>query len=491
MAKINFSNVRKNLSLLLGAEVLIRLMTLVLTIYIARSYGTATFGIFALAIAMGSLFEIISNMGLGTIFLQRVSGHSAAMPKQLGVFLPLRLILSALGLALTIGAAVLLNKNADTFAAIALSGLYFSIFSIVMFLFCCFDARQKMQFTAGVKLFKFSVLFALGMYIVYLGYPVQYVFIAYICAAVVAFVITAALVSRYFAKISLVFGAEARGAWKKIIREGWPITLSGTFVYIYNYLDTIIISVMKGESAVGLYQVSYKIIGTLFILATIINQAYLPKLIETHAGGADNAVRGGAAGGSAAGGSAALSTVFNRALKSIFFWSLPITFGGIILGERIIPFVFGDDYLAGIPTFRILMLNCIIFFLSSAMVNLLYALKKQKSAMKIFFLGALANCVFNIFMIPLFGIEGAAATTVLAETVVLIGIYLLTRKIVRFRVAAGLWRPLLASIGLCAALYFTHFESLLLTIGIGATAYFACYFALSRLGAKSNSARTA
>ena len=342
--------IRKNFSFLLSAEVAIRAMMLILTIFLARQYGTEKFGIYALALSIGNLFEIIFNLGLGTVFMQRVAGTgkdiSTRMTEQLKIFLPLRILLSLLSLVLFIIFAAALQKNTETFISLILAGFYFSLFSVESFLWSCFDARQKMHFTSATKLLKYAVIFSLGMFFVFREGPVYYLLFAYIAGVSVAIVSTIILIARYFTRIGWSLDLKA---WGGIIREGWPITLSGAFIFIYNSLDTIIISVIKGEQAVGLYQVSYKIIGTIFILSALINQAYLPSLIQ-----------------SAEKDKTALRDIFGVAVKSVFFWSLPITFGGLFLAERIILFIFGPEYLAGVPAFRILIWNCIIFFLSAA-----------------------------------------------------------------------------------------------------------------------------
>ena len=455
--------VRRNFSFLLAAEVLIRIMMLVLTIFLARFYGTEKFGIYALALSVGNLFEIIFNLGLGTVFMQRVSGAAGQMRDQLKLFLPLRLLLSLASFALFVIFAVTLQKNTETFVTLILAGFYFSLFSIESFLWTCFDAKQKMHFTAGTKLLKFTVIFSLGLIFTFQQSPVYFLMLAYIAGVTVAIVTTIIFIVKYFTQIG--WRADFL-EWKKIISEGWPITLSGAFIFIYNSLDTIIISIMKGEQSVGLYQVSYKIIGTIFILATLINQAYLPTLMDAVAKNKPD-----------------LHVIFNKAVKSVLFWSIPITMGGMMLGERIITFIFGNEYLAGVAAFKILIWNCVIFFLSSAMTSLLYAAKKQKSAMKIFFFGAAANIIFNVFMIPIFGIVGAALTTVLAEIVVLAGIYLLARKITPVKLAANAWQPLVAALIMVGALSLVTFNSLILTIAIGGLIYFGAYFLLSRLTA--------
>jgi len=450
--------VKKNFTFLLTSEMFVRALMLVLTIVLARFYGTERFGIYALALSAGNLFEIIFNMGLNTVFMQRVTGTHATeenMWEQLRVFLPLRVILSLVGFIAMVAFAALLQKNTETFLSLVIAGLYFSLFSVETFLSSCFDSRQKMHFTATAKIIQFSVIFGIGIFLALQLAPIYTLMYAYVAGVICAIIVTLILIAKYFSRIGWKTDFPE---WKRIMAEGWPITLSGAFIFIYNSLDTIIISLTKGEHEVGLYQVSYKITGTIFILATLINQAYLPSLIH--------AIRKQ---------DGSLEKIFGNSLKSIFFWSVPIAAGGMILGERIIQYVFGNDYLPGVPAFRILVWNCVIYFLSSAMTNLLYAARQQKKAVKIFFFGALANTVANIFMIPLYGIIGAALTTVLAELVVLVGQYVLARKIVKIRLFRDTWQALVAVAIMSVFLPFVSNDSLIIVVVAGLLVYLGGY----------------
>jgi O-antigen/teichoic acid export membrane protein len=454
----SINQIKRNFIFLLASEAFIRALTLILTILLARLYGTRQFGINALALSAGNLFEIIFNMGLATVFMQKVAGTNDArdkMRENLRVFLPLRIILSFAGFISMVVFATLLRKDTATFFSLVLSGLYFSLFSIETFLSSCFDSRQKMHFTAAAKLLQFTIIFGLGIFLAIKRAPIYTIMWAYIAGVTGAIILTLILISKYFTSISLKTDLKA---WKQIISEGWPITLSGTFIFIYNSLDTIIISLLKGEHEVGLYQISYKITGTIFILATLINQAYLPSLIH--------AIRKN---------DGSLEKIFGKALKSIFFWSAPITAGGIILGEKIIQYVFGDAYLEGVPAFRVLIVNCVIYFLSSAMTNLLYASRQQKKPIKIFFFGALANTIANLFMIPLYSIIGAALTTVLAELVVLIGQYSIARKIVKIRLLTNIWQTIVAASVMSAVLPFISNNNLFLALIAGTVVYLGIY----------------
>ncbi|HLG25816.1 MAG TPA: flippase [Candidatus Gracilibacteria bacterium] len=461
----SLQKIRKNFSYLFVAEIAIRAMMLILTIYLAQRYSPEKLGIYALALSVGNLFEIIFNMGLGIVFLQRVSAHWEKAEEELSHFLPLRMVLSLLSFASLVIMALLLNKNAETFASIVLAGLHYSLLSLAVFLWAIFDARQKMAYTATAKLMIYPLIFVLGLYFISVQMPIWSILGTFVIGIIISLIFTITIIQKNFCRIKLNFNTKK---WSEIIREGWPIALAGTFVFVYNYLDTIIISITKNEAAVGLYHAGYKITGTIFILANLVNQAYFPPLVKAK----DKA-------------NGELKEIFTRALGTALFWSIPITLGGILLADRIILFIYGPAYAGSITAFKILMTNCIIFFLSSAMINFMYSLGKQKKVIKIFFAGALANTVCNIFVIPIWGIEGAATTTMLAELIVLFGIFFLVKKNITFSIARIGWKSGAGGIVMAAALWYIQFESLILTIAFGALVYFAACGLLSRAHLKA------
>ncbi len=450
---------KKNFYYILSAEVLIRFLTFLLTVYIAQSYGPKGFGIYALALVVAGLLDIIFQMGISLVYVQRVAANKEETLKQIRIFLPLKIILSLLTLISSFLVVVLLNKNEDVSMAIILGTVYISINSICTFLWSIFDARLEMKYSAFFKIFEFAILFISGSLMIYFAQPIQYIFYAYILAVIVTTITTYLVINHKISGIHFNFDFKE---WRKIISEGWPITAAGAFILVYNYLDTIIISIMRGEELVGIYQAPYKITGTLFIISALINQAYFPSLIITKAQDEKH-----------------LSHVFEKAVQYMLFWSLPITFGAFLLSDKIILFVFGDKYIGSIPVFNILIWTCILYFLSSALVSLLFALKQQKKTVKIFFLGALLNTVSNIYIIPLYGIVGAAGTTIITEIIVLIGIYILARKSLKFKILKHIVNPAIATFAMSIIVSFINLESLALTITIGATTYFGTYFIIS------------
>ena len=58
--------------------------------------------------------------------------------------------------------------------------------------------------------------------------------------------------------------------WRRILPEALPFALTGLFTTIYFYIDSVLLSVIKGADAVGWYNAPYRLIMVLLFVPTVI-----------------------------------------------------------------------------------------------------------------------------------------------------------------------------------------------------------------------------
>ena len=69
---------------------------------------------------------------------------------------------------------------------------------------------------------------------------------------------------------------------KKIIKLAFPFTLSVVFAGIYFYIDTIMLSLMKGDVPVGIYSASYNIALALLFIPGMYTFAIYPIISSNY-----------------------------------------------------------------------------------------------------------------------------------------------------------------------------------------------------------------
>ena len=94
--------IAKNTGVLILAEVILRVLSLIFIIYVARFLGDVGFGKYSFAFAFTNLFVIISYFGLNMVTVREVARDKSKADKYLGNVAVIRFILSIITLAIIV-----------------------------------------------------------------------------------------------------------------------------------------------------------------------------------------------------------------------------------------------------------------------------------------------------------------------------------------------------------------------------------------------------
>ncbi|EKE15374.1 MAG: polysaccharide biosynthesis protein, partial [uncultured bacterium] len=168
------------------------------------------------------------------------------------------------------------------------------------------------------------------------------------------------------------------------------------FVGIYYRFDTMMISWMKGEKEVGLYNAPYNIIMGLSIVSSSFLQSVFPNISRFFKDSIPKLIKG-----------------FKRSLIFMGISGLTIATVGTIFAKQIIYLIYSSAYSESVVTFKILIWSLFFIFLSSTTGVTLNAMDKQKWSLISTTSMAVINIVLNYFLIKSLGINGAAITNVI------------------------------------------------------------------------------
>jgi len=238
--------------------------------------------------------------------------------------------------------------------------------------------------------------------------------VAYTIGSGIGLAVALAMLGKYF-----------RGIWKSfqmnlvrpIIQNAWPFALLGLLGVVMINTDIIMLGLLRDASEVGLYSAAQKPIQVLYVIPAILASAFLPaitKLVNKE----DKKLR----------------EIMEQAMTATLLIGLPIILGGIILGEKLMNFMFGSEYAAATLSFQILLITIAIVFPSVIIANAVFAYDKQKSFIGLLALGALGNIIFNLLLIPKYGITGSAVATIGAELSANTFIWLKMKRINNFKI---------------------------------------------------------
>lgn len=147
---------------------------------------------------------------------------------------------------------------------------------------------------------------------------------------------------------------------------------------------------------------------------------------------------------------------------------LPATVGLVVLSPQIIQLIAGDAYLGGSRSLQILSIAIMFsIFASLITTGVLLPYKREKKILTATIWGAMLNIFLNLIMIPLLSLNGAAFTTLLAESLVFILSLYFARDLYNFKVIIPPFiRTAIASIpvAVCCLLSKLYFTNTLLII---------------------------
>jgi O-antigen/teichoic acid export membrane protein len=396
--------IAKNTGVLLTAQVLRHLIGFFYMMYTARYLGAAGFGILSFALAFTAIFSILTDFGLQPLTIREVARDKTLAPKYLANLSAMKIVLviATFGLiAITIN---LLGYPQETIKVVYLVTLSIVLNSFTTMLYSIFQAYERMEYqslgqiiNAAVMLTGVILAMKLGLSVV--GFALLYFLSSIVCLAYSFFV----LKMRFF---SLFLQWSHRKVeidwdfWKATAKEAIPFGLGMFFVIIFYWIDSVMLSVMKGDEVVGWYNVAYRMVLVLLFIPQTFIAAIYPAMSASYKTSVDS-----------------LQSSHEKSFKYLTIIGVPIAIGTTLLAQRLVLSVFGKSYTNSILPLQILVWSAVFIFMSITFGNLFNCLNRQSIVTKITGICVLVNVALNIILVPKFSLIGASIATVMTEFV--------------------------------------------------------------------------
>ncbi len=242
---------------------------------------------------------------------------------------------------------------------------------------------------------------------------------------------------------------------KNILKQGWPFALLVGFSAIYNRIDVILISAIKGYTQTGLYTAAYKIFDLLGFFPSVVSYTLFPFFSGLMAKKAIAEVKEN----------------LEKYLRLMLAGALPMAIGGMLLSSKLIGLVAGPGYGPAAPVLAILIWAPAILFVYIPLNSLVIS-QLTKKAVLITGINVIVNTVGNLILIPRFGIRASAVMTVVSESLQgAFYFYFVRKNITKFSFLPILYKPLIASLVMGFLLWPVRFKPLALTLPFGAGVY--------------------
>ncbi|MFH0814949.1 MAG: flippase [Candidatus Falkowbacteria bacterium] len=427
----------------------------------ARYLGVEGFGMYTTVTAFLQFFGILMECGLTLVTIQMISKSNVDENKILSNIMTFRAISAFLFLAaapvivlffpypqiVKVGVLV----AAASFFFVSLNQIFVSYFQKALRLIVVTIAENvaRMILIVGVML---AVYFDMGLLNI-LGW------------LVVSNLINLAVSWFWGAKWLKLRPAFDWIIWKEIWTRSWPFALSISLNLIYLKGDTIILSLFRPQAEVGLYGATYRVLDILTMIPTLIMGVALPVLVRFWQ---ENKKE--------------FFVLMQKIFDCFLMLAVPVVLGTMLIADKIMVFVAGQDFFAAGAILRVLILAAGAILLNGLSGYAIVALNKQRKMIFGYLFVAALTLIGYFVTIPIFGYWGAAWFTVFSETLILILTSIVVFKTSKFVASFKLLpKILLATIVMLAVLKLTISWPVWILFFEAVFVYFAILFAVRGL----------
>ncbi|NTW26711.1 MAG: flippase [Candidatus Moranbacteria bacterium] len=375
-------------------KILSTILALVGIGFITRYLGKDGFGDYSTVLAFFAFFGSVADLGLYTITAREISRAGADEKKILGNAFALRLLSSIAVFLITPVLVFFLPYSNDVKIGILIAAASFVFSSTYMVLNGVFQKNLAMDKVATAEVL--GKIIQIGIIILAVKNDLGFITIisSILAAMIFNFAIVLVLVQKYI-PIKLQFDFTY---WKKFLKESAPLGISAIVIFVYFKIDTIILSILKTNTEVGIYNAAYKVIENLSFFPAMIIGLMFPMFSRHIISDKKH-----------------FAHLANETLKVFIILIVPLVIGTLFLSEGIIHLIGGAAFTEAANTLRILIFALAFIFFGGLFNNILIASNHQKKMLWMLVGCAIFNVGANLLFIPTFSYTAAAIISTMTE----------------------------------------------------------------------------
>jgi len=391
------ASVARNIAALVLRQGYSKGVYLVLSLLIARSYGRDLLGQYVLALLIPRLFFMMSEMGLNTLLTREVAKAKESLHVYVANLGFLRMLLGGATLFAIVAFARVFYLPGPLFQLICLGGLSYFVVSYLNLLNAAFRALEKMEYEAKVFILRDTVFLLSGLLWLWKWQDLRLLFLFFLVANIGALVYGLWLYRESFRPSAV---SVDLGFCRKALQGAKPIWFVSLASILYLYVDSVMLSILKGEAVVGLYNAAFMFVELFILASTILTAAFFPIFSRN----AHNPKE--------------LQKSYTAVFKLSFFCLLPLQICLLVLAPRWLGLFFGPTFLESAGGLRILMSTALLFAMGSVNAHCLISCKDVAFVAKGVGLFLILNIVLNLWWIPTLSFVGSSLATILCEVLV-------------------------------------------------------------------------
>lgn len=385
-----------NTSWLLAEKLFRIVVSLFIGVWVANHLGSENFGILNFCLSIVGLTACFSNLGLDNIVIRELVNKPKEANKIISTALTLRILGSLSSTVTLIFFLQLIGQDPEfiLFLFIVSLGMLFNAFNMIDMFFTS-RVQGKISSLAKISALSISALFRV---ILIMNNATLVWFAA--ATAVDGLLLAISFCIAYHVTyknpiLNLAYFDLAEA--KRLLKNSWPLIISGFVVSLYMKIDQVMIKFILGEESVGVYAVAVRLSEAFNFIPIIISASLFPAIIQSkHLD----------------------LSVYHTRLKrfySLIVWT-GITFAVVISASSklIVDILYRKEFYQAADVLAIHVWSGVFVFIGVAGNKCLINENLQKFITLNTAAGALINIALNYYLLPRYGIIGASWATLIS-----------------------------------------------------------------------------
>jgi len=411
---MNEKSVTQNTTYLTLSYIGQKILAFIYFVVVARMIGVEDLGKYTFALGFTTMFAVFVDLGLSQALIRESAKYRDKISKYVSSIITVKFITAAMVYLIVIALVNIMDYPAVTKQLVYLSGLIMAIDSFTLTFWGVFRGSRNLKYESISVVINQVIILAVGFTVLYLKLPLYFLMFPFLLGSLFSLCFSLVSIKRVL-KIKFTIKWDKQ-VLKFLFGVSIPFALIAIFSRIYGYIDTVMLSKIVGDAAVGLYNVAMKIPFALqFIpaaLAAAIFPAFSYQFVHDQA---------------------QLKHTFDRVMKFLVIIVLPISFGIAFLSRQIILAFYGQEYIASAMPLMILMAGLFFVFVNFPLGSLLNGCNKHITNTKLVGTTMVLNIILNIFLIPKYSFVGAASAFLISHSFLFLMSMIVAAKIIPYK----------------------------------------------------------
>ena len=360
--------------------------------FVSQKLSVYDFGIFSLSQTITTLIIGVVAFGLDNVLIKEFSS-SEKINKIFATAIFFRLALSLLAVILLI-LFFSLSEYEFIYKLVFVASSLSIIFQTQTIYYSYYQAVSKSVIITKTSLFALMISSAIKILLLYFNAGMVFYALSFSLDYLLSFLCIYYISHKYERCLNFGFNNFDLRLLKELIRQSLPILISTIIIMIYTRIDQFMIARYLGIEQVAIFSVAVRISDAYMFIPMAISASFLPMVSKEPT-----------------------KENIQKYFDLTHFFTIASAIFVIALVPVVVNLFFGERYVSSIHTVYIIVIANVVSALGAVSSNVLIV--RDLSYLRIYraVYGLVINVLLNIYMIPNYGIIGAAYSSLLSQII--------------------------------------------------------------------------